>query len=262
MLADLKSFVLGSSVAEVGVGLSIGAAFTAVVAQATDAGSAAVRGELEVAGLGKALVALLVVALVSLVGVIKPLTALRRRAAAMVGSQDEPGTPEAVAVTDAPTAAVDVVAPAATDVAASATSEVDEAELRRFVADPLNAPLPVPAGSVNDVGSVVLSRTAASYATSTVPPAAVPADLATSAPVVVDLTTTEAATGAGDEIALARPTAGSAAVLPAQRSAGAPFVASALTTCPHCAFEVPAVATRCGWCTSTLQVVAVEVAAV
>ena len=52
MLKDLKSFVVGSNVAEVGVGLSVGAAFTALVTKAMDFGRGALHGELDFAPVG------------------------------------------------------------------------------------------------------------------------------------------------------------------------------------------------------------------
>ncbi|MDP3713445.1 MAG: hypothetical protein Q8R60_13300 [Mycobacteriales bacterium] len=265
MLQDLKSFIVGSSVAEVGVGLSIGAAFTAVVAQATDAGQAAFRGEWEFDGLLKALIALVTVAVISLVGVIKPLMGLRRRAAAaaVTGEHDATDALDAssagpqvaeVVTADGEVQRVAEVSAVDIDDATSGAELTDDAQADgdrvHFDADPLFAPLPtrMAAGSVNGAGSVVLSGTSAAMAAASVQESSTdPAGEFVTDP-VVDLTD-----GAGRASAPGVTAAAGAAPSGVPGSA-TPFRATELVACPHCAFDVPAAATRCGWCTSDLRV--------
>ena len=80
MLGDLKSFVTKSSVGEVAVGLSVGAAFTNVMTELMETGRSVLGGELQYAGLVQAVLALLAAAVFSLVLVIKPLARLKARA--------------------------------------------------------------------------------------------------------------------------------------------------------------------------------------
>lgn len=257
MLQDLKSFIVGSSVAEVGVGLSIGAAFTAVVAQATDAGQAAFRGEWEFDGLLKALIALVTVAVISLVGVIKPLMGLRRRAAAaaVTGEHDATDAVDAssagpqvaeVVTADGEVQRVAEVSAVDIDDVASAAELTDDAladgDTAHFDADPLFAPLPtrMAAGSANVAGSVVLSGTSAAMAAASVQES--------STDPVVDLTHSA---GHTDPTAV---TAAAGAAPSGVPGSATPFRATELVACPHCAFDVPAAATRCGWCTSDLRV--------
>ncbi len=80
VLDDIKAFFTKSSVAEVGVGLSIGAAFTAVIGEATQAGRSVLAGAADFSGLIQAAIALVTVAVLSVVLVVKPLAALKARA--------------------------------------------------------------------------------------------------------------------------------------------------------------------------------------
>ena len=66
MLDDLKSFFTNSSVAEVGVGVTIGAAFAGVVSAATETVQGIFSGDVDASGLVRALVVLLSVAALSL----------------------------------------------------------------------------------------------------------------------------------------------------------------------------------------------------
>lgn len=276
VLQDLKSFIVRSSVAEVGVGLSIGAAFTAVVAQATDAGQAAFRGEWEFDGLLKALIALVTVAVISLVGVIKPLMGMRRRAAAAAVTGEHAVTDAVDASSGGPQVAEVVTADGDVQrVAEVSAVDIDDvtsgAELTDdalahgdpapFDADPLFAPLParMAAGSVHGAGSVVLSGTsAATAAASAAASVAGATDLTAGeavapAPVVAGTPVVDLTDGAGPTDAPAV-TAEAGAAPSGVPGSSAPFRATELVACPHCAFDVPAAATRCGWCTSDLRV--------
>ena len=286
MLKDLKEFVVGSNVAEVGVGLSVGAAFTALVASVTDFGRGAIQGEWAWGGVSTAAIALVTVLLVSLVGVIKPLMSLRRKmTGGEVAAAVAETAPESDSETDAESAqqadaesadptealAAQVASPTAADTGVDAladaaagavpgtgTSADTSADTAAFAADPLGAPLPVQvAASMTGPGSVVLSGTSAAVAAAALEgPGGEEVASGTAPAAVVDLTAAEepAATIAMPADAGA-PSGDVEAAVPTPRAA-VPYRAAELVACPHCAFDVPAAATRCGWCTSDLTAVA------
>jgi large-conductance mechanosensitive channel len=80
MLGDVKSFFTKSTVGEVAVGLSVGAAFTNVMASVTEMGRGLFHGQFEYGDVVQSLVALLAAVLFSLVLVVKPLAKLKAAA--------------------------------------------------------------------------------------------------------------------------------------------------------------------------------------
>jgi hypothetical protein len=310
VLDDLKQFFATSSVAEVGVGVTVGAAFAAVVAAGGDAIRSLVAGEPSFGGLAVAAGTLLVVVLLSLFGVVKPLMRLKERLArvqtahvaeavaaaregdlagatdsaraAVGGAAGDDGAPApggddvpagdgplpadgAAAGTTGPgpydvVATADALPVAGEDASAGAVPQDDSAVQATPPADgplaaaegtaapepvapwdPLTDPLPAGGAGAEAVG--------AAHGSPALPGAAAAAALASQS------------AGAGTDPVGAVPgaPAGDAAAAPRVL----PFAAtSALKACPFCAFEVPAVATRCGWCTSDLGAVERAVAPV
>jgi large-conductance mechanosensitive channel len=80
MLGDVKSFFTKSTVGEVAVGLSVGAAFTNVLSALTGMGRGVFHGQFEYGDVVQSLVALLAAVLLSLVLVVKPLARLKAAA--------------------------------------------------------------------------------------------------------------------------------------------------------------------------------------
>ena len=321
MLDDLKQFFATSSVAEVGVGVTIGAAFAAVVAAAGDALRSLVAGEPSFGGLAVAAGTLLVVALLSVFGVVKPLLRLKERlarvqteqVAAAVSAAREgdlagaAGAARAAVAGDEPAALVGGDEPAAApdgdDVPAGDGPLLDEGTGAEAAGDlapagpetpELRLTGPEPSGEGPEDAGAPAGEGAPEAGVPAAEPAAPWDPLTDPLPdggaLVEDATATGAPEGtgagaasvaaAGDgavphgspavpgaaaAAALAGTAAAPAAAAPAAAPAPAagagparplPFAATtALKACPFCAFEVPAVATRCGWCTSDLGAV-------
>lgn len=83
MLDDLKSLFATTSVAEVGVGVTLGVALTSLIVAITDSGKSLFDGEFVYSGVLQALVVLLSVALLSVFAVVRPLAGLKKKLAAV-----------------------------------------------------------------------------------------------------------------------------------------------------------------------------------
>ncbi|HVM10219.1 MAG TPA: hypothetical protein VM345_17275 [Acidimicrobiales bacterium] len=247
MLGDLKSFFLKSSVAEVGVGITVGVAFTNLIGEITSAGRGLFEGQADLGGVAQAAVALLVAALLSVFLVVKPLARLR-------ATFDRAQLGVVAAATE--DAGTEVTPPLADEGA-------DDGIVAGTSADPMLE-------SVEVVGPVEATESADSFAASSVEPAdyltmpSVPPMFGTSA-------TPAIAAGEpllGDPLAAREePSVTEAAASPVidltdepntpaadagPTTAGVPFSAGPTKVCPYCAFDIPAIASRCGYCTADL----------
>lgn len=269
MLGDLKSFVTKSSVGEVAVGLSVGAAFTNVMAELMETGRSLLGGDLQYAGLVQSVLALLAAALFSLVLVIKPLAALKARADRVQTNLVAGATGDDAVVLPVP----------------------DDQRVDGFVGEALAEP--PPAASTDGAGShelvVAAADDAAPVVASTVggypdgaaesalePDAVAAADVTGDLPIggAAPSTSPSAVIGTGsvfhwstaDVDGHLRPSTGRAAGITDEPVAvdltdhrpttmstpAAPHSQRVTKVCPYCAFDIPAVASRCGYCTADL----------
>ncbi len=265
MLDDLKSFFATSSVAEVGVGVTIGAAFAALIAAVTEAGRSVIAGDADFTGLTQAAIVLLSVALISLFGVVKPLMSLKekmgRAQAAKVADavqqvRDADSPPEVDSVvgaesttvggTDAPAAAAAASegAPGTVDVAVGADVAA-AAQPWTGAPDPAaGAGGSWPVAPQSDPLTLGGPELAAADGAAAVPATAYD-------PLFGPLPTVPSAEGAGSADQ-PEGTAGTSSAVDATAARQAPHAATTTKVCPYCAFDIPAVASRCGWCTSDL----------
>ena len=249
MLGDLKSFFTKSSVGEVTVGLTIGAAFTNLLTEATEAGRGLLGGEFESAGLVQALIALVAAALFSLFLVVKPLARLKAAADRSQVELVARSAPDETSVT-APLAEEGVDDGLVADTTADPTFGSPAADEEALVA--VDAGPTPDAVTADEVLPVVITapEPAPAYAWHTTSAGdrleRLPAEeevidldaLASEAPVETETETTEPAAPVEAASTVVR--------------AGAPHSHSVTKVCPYCAFDIPAVASRCGYCTADL----------